>query len=315
MVGVRKYYTVIKMLFDTLKPMLLSMKSDAFDADDWVFEPKLDGWRIILHKDGNRIEAFTRHGRNVTAQFPELQELTENITAASAILDCEGVCVRDGRSIFDDFQYRGRLTNSHKIEAARVTHPTTFVAFDVLYLDGFDLTTKPLLERKEHLHRTIIPSSSITPIMFVERNGVQLKKKTEQLDWEGIVAKKIDSNYKLDTRSSNWLKIKNWHQINAVILGYTFEPQFGLIVGLHFHNISNKPVATVHFGINADERAAFLSVAKQIHTVKDRHAQWIEPVLCCRVQYLERTERHNLRNVSFKGFILDKSPDECVWVS
>lgn len=98
-----------------------------------------------------------------------------------------------------------------------------------------------------------------------------------------------------------------------VILGYRLQPRFGIIVGLHFPTMDNKPVATVEFGFSLDERVAFLAVVRQIHTVKDKHAQWVEPVLCARVQYLERTAFHNLRIVSFKGFLPGKNPDECRW--
>jgi len=78
----------------------------------------------------------------------------------------------------------------------------------------------------------------------------------------------------------------------------------------------NKPIAVVEYGLSPEEKQAFLRIAKQIHTAKDRNGiQWIEPHLCCRVQYLERTENHNLRIVTFKGFIFDKKPESCLWVS
>jgi bifunctional non-homologous end joining protein LigD len=115
------------------------------------------------------------------------------------------------------------------------------------------------------------------------------------------------------TRSADWLKMKNWKESDTVILGYRLQPRFGLIVGLHFPTVDNKSVATVEYGMSPDERAAFLAVVKQIHTVKDKHAQWVEPVLCCRVQYLERTDNYNLHMVSLKGFVPGKNPAECGW--
>jgi len=90
---------------------------------------------------------------------------------------------------------------------------------------------------------------------------------------------------------------------------------FALIVGLQFPTASNKPVATVEFGFKPKEKRAFLEIAKQIHTAKDKRTQWIEPRLCCRIQFLERTDNHHLRMTSFKSFLFDKKADECLWVS
>ncbi|WP_258110093.1 DNA ligase [Alicyclobacillus sp. SP_1] len=303
------------MIFTSIEPMLLTMRYEAFDDENYIFEPKWDGWRILIHKQGGRIEAYTRQGNCVTRKFPELEAVRDSIKAESAILDCEGVCIRDGRSVFDDFAYRGRLTQSHKIQRAMSTHPATFVAFDVLYANGDVLTNKALMERKDVLHSIVEPSDQLTSTPFFEGNGIALKAETERRNWEGIVAKRRDSLYEPGVRSADWIKIKNWKQLDTVILGYRTEPQFGLVVGLHFPTMTNKPVAVVEYGMSQDQKKAFLMVAKGIQTEFDSGVQWIEPRLCCRVQYLERTERHQLRTVSFKGFQFNKDPKECRWVS
>ncbi|SFU94855.1 hypothetical protein [Alicyclobacillus macrosporangiidus] len=302
------------MLFTPINPMLPNMHMEAFDDPNYIFEPKWDGWRILLHKQGDRVEGFTRNGRIVTDRFPELREVASAIRAYSAVLDCEGICLRDGRSVFDDFQYRGRIQDPRRIHRAMQTHPVTFVAFDVLYTDRSHMN-EPLLYRKQRLFDLVQSSHILTPTMFVDGAGIKMKRLTEQRNWEGIVAKRKDSLYIPDTRTTNWLKIKNWKEIDAVILGYRREPQFGLVVGLHFPTVRNKPVAVVEYGFKAEEKTAFLEVAKEIHTAKDRDVQWIAPVLCCKIQYLERTERHHLRTVAFRGFVPGKDPAECRWIS
>ncbi|GMA62060.1 DNA ligase [Alicyclobacillus fastidiosus] len=249
------------MLFTPIKPMLLTLKSEAFDDERYIFEPKWDGWRILIHKQGDRVEAFTKNGGNVTAKFPELEMVRHAIKVDTAILDCEGVCIRNGRSIFDDFQFRGRIPDKHRISQAVSTHPVTFVAFDVLY-DGQDRTGLPLSERKRILTDTIDPSDVIVPTMGVRGDGIRLKKGTEAWGWEGIVAKQLDSKYTMDTRSTQWIKVKNWREIDTVILGYRLNPQFGLIVGLNFPTVQNKRVATVELGFKPEERQAFLGIAK-----------------------------------------------------
>lgn len=303
------------MQFTSIQPMLLTMRYEAFDDENYIFEPKWDGWRILIHKQGDRIEAYTRRGNCVTRRFPELEAVRDAINAESAILDCEGVCIRDGRSVFDDFVHRGRLTQPQKIQRALSTHPVTFVAFNVLYADGDVLTPKPLLARKDVLKSIVKRSDQLIATPYFEGNGIALKAETERRNWEGIVAKRADSVYQPGVRSEKWIKVKNWKQIDTVILGYRTETQFGLVVGLHFPTITNKPVAVVEYGMSPDEKMVFLMVAKDIHTDQRKGVQWIEPRLCCRVQYLEYTENHHLRTVSFREFQFNKDPNECRWVS
>ena len=88
-----------------------------------------------------------------------------------------------------------------------------------------------------------------------------------------------------------------------------------MVVGLNFPTVRNKPVAVVEFGFKPEKKIASREIAKQIHTKRNRNTQWIEPHLCYRIQYLERTERHNLRIASFKGFLPGKNPSECKWAS
>lgn len=301
------------MLFTPIKPMLVTMGKQPFDDENFIFEPKWDGWRILLHKQGDRLEAYTRKGNIVTHKFPELKQITSSIKAHTAILDCEGICMRDGRPVFDDFAYRGRLTNNQSIDKAQYSHPATFVVFDVLYTDRSHIN-EFLLQRKQRLYEIVDKNSIIVPTTYVEANGKALSALTVERDLEGIVAKRKDSKYLPDTRTESWLKIKNFKTIDAVILGYRTDPHFALVIGLHFRTVSNKPVGVVEFGFNPEDKQAFLKIAQQIHTANDKKTQWIEPRLCCRIQYLERTDNHQLRHVSFKGFLLDKHPEDCKWV-
>lgn len=225
------------MLFQPLKPMLLTMRREAFNSTDFLFEPKWDGYRMLIHKQGDRIEAYTRNGTRMTERFPELAQVVSSIRAHSAILDCEGVCMRDGRSVFDDFQHRGRLSNQQKIEVAVKTHPVTFVAFDVLYTDQ-DHTQQPLTERKKLLYSIVESSGVLMPTLHMDGSWIALKRLTEDRGCEGIVAKRKDSRYHFGIQSTEWIKIKNWRTIDTVILGYRTDPQFALVAGLHFRNVS-----------------------------------------------------------------------------
>ncbi|WP_246066829.1 ATP-dependent DNA ligase [Paenibacillus koleovorans] len=302
------------MLFTPLKPMLPVMGRQAFDDDRFLFEPKWDGGRILLHKDGARLEAYTRFGQSVTWQFPELREVGVSIHERQAVLDCEGICLRDGRAVFDDFAQRLRLQKQWKIDAAAGRHHATFVVLDVLY-SGDERLNEPLHSRKERLAQLIEPSRFLMPTMFARGQGLALHTLSVAQEMEGIVAKRLDSVYRLDRRSEDWIKIKNTKTIDAVILGYRTEPRFGLVVGLHFRSMRNKPVAVVEDGISEEERAAFLRLVRPLHTQVDEstRTQYIESVLCCRIQYRDRTDMHQLRLTTFVKFLPDKKPEECWW--
>jgi len=297
------------MLFTPIKPMLLQTGNEVIDDSNWIYDIKWDGWRILIHKEGERIEAFTRHGNNVTAKFPELQEVGHSIREHTAIIDCEGVVLRENVSNFDDFAYRGRLTDKYKIEQACHTHPATFIAFDVLSTDQLQ-TNKPLIERKKLLSSIIDPCNSLQVTPSVEGNGSHIFQLTKEWNMEGIVGKKRDSTYQINHRSNDWLKYKHFKMTETIILGYIEKP-FSMLVGTKSKNGYNKVVANLEFGFKPEEKIAFKKIASQIIINKDRSGVvWIEPRLCCHVQYLERTENGLLRIASFKGFSLDKNPEE-----
>lgn len=294
------------MLFTPIKPMLLQMgnNTEIMDNPEWIYDIKWDGWRILLHKQGDRVEAYTRHGNNVTAKFPELQDIGRSINEHTAIIDCEGVVLRNGISVFDDFAYRGRLSNKDKIKEASVTHPSTFIAFDVLATDKSHMN-EPLVDRKERLASIIEPSSKLLITPSVVGNGNDVFRLTKERNMEGIVGKRSNSTYKTNHRSNEWLKYKHFKIADVVILGYKENP-FTMLVGKQLSNGKYKPLANVEFGFKTEEKTAFRAIAKQIVTKVERDMVWLEPRLHCRVQYLERTASGSLRIVSFKGFNLDK---------
>lgn len=294
------------MLFSPINPMLLHMGQEIINDNDWIYDIKWDGWRILLHKQGNRIEAFTRHGNNVTARFPELKEVGQSIKAHTAILDAEGVVLRDGNSVFEDFTYRGKLSNIEKIEQATKTHPATFIAFDVLATNKLHIK-EPLIERKKCLSSIIEPSNSLLITPSIEGNGSHIFQLTKEKNMEGIVGKRRDSIYRINHRSYDWLKYKHFKIYkNATILGYKENP-FAMLVGTQLKNGKYKILANVEFGFKPEEKTAFRQIAKQIITKKDHNITWLEPRLYCKVQYLDRTSSGLLRTVSFKGFSFNKS--------
>jgi bifunctional non-homologous end joining protein LigD len=301
------------MLFTPIKPMIVSIGKEILDDNAVIAEPKWDGWRILIHKQGQRIDAYTRNGNIVTNKFPELREAVSAIRSDSAVLDCEGVCIRGGRPNFDDFSFRGRLINSIRIKRAVMTHPATFVAFDVLFTDISHLN-EPLIQRKERLNEIVIDSPVLIKTMFVDGQVKALFALTKERNMEGIVTKRKDSKYYMGATSPDWFKYKHFKTVDVFVLGYKTDP-FALVVGLNFRTVKNKPVGVVEFGFKPSDKKTFLALARQLHTVKDKKTNWIVPMICCRIEYLERTDMHQLRTTIFRGFLPGKKPEECVWMS
>jgi len=288
--------------------MLLSTGNEIMDDQSWLYDIKWDGWRILLHKEGNKMEAFTRHGNVVTNKFPELLEVAKQIRSHSAILDCEGVVLKNGIPSFEDFAYRGSLTDTVKIQKALKEKPATFIAFDLLTSTHSHIQ-EPLIDRKNRLHEIVTPSNSLINTPYIIGEGNHLFQLTKERKMEGIVGKRTDSAYEINTRTNNWLKFKHFKYINAVIMGYKENP-FTLIVGVYVSN-KLKPVASLEFGIKPEEKEAFRKIAPSLIQFERQGIKWLDIALCCTVQYLDKTERDHLRIASFKGFQFKVSPDDC----
>ncbi|MFF0828734.1 DNA ligase [Brevibacillus sp. NPDC003359] len=305
------------MLFDPLKPMLLSNQKVtpiSLSSQELLFEPKYDGYRLLLHKNNDQVRIFTRHGNEISDRLPDIVEAAKaNIRAQSVILDCEGVCFNPNlhRPDFSLFDKRAKLTKRDKIQIAARMNPSTLVPFDLIMLDGESLTSTSMLNRKQRLSEIITPSNSLIPTEYTVGNGNQLFEWTLKRGWEGIVVKHVDSKYHLNSRPTNlpeaWVKWKHTKIETVSILGYQCNP-FGLLIGTTTGPIDLiQPAALVQFGFKPKEKQEFLKIASHLHTLKKKNVQMIEPVIRCKVEYLEKTEKGMLRTCTFRGFVKDVS--------
>jgi bifunctional non-homologous end joining protein LigD len=178
-------------------PMRLLRIPEPFNHRDFIFEPKLDGFRAIAHARGHRCELVSRNGHTFK-QWPQLaEEIAHAVRAHSAVLDGEICCLEaDGRTHFNKLLFRREWPY--------------FYAFDVLDIGGEDLRALPLLERKRRLLR-IMPSVECRLLYLdhLQRRGCDLFRAACQRDLEGIVGKWATGTYRTDGRATSWLKIKN----------------------------------------------------------------------------------------------------------
>jgi bifunctional non-homologous end joining protein LigD len=186
------------MFLRNLRPIRLSRRAEPFDSDQHIFELKIDGFRALLHIEAGQGQLISRNG-NVFRGFADLAAwIAEHLPVESPVLDGEIDCVDDaGPSVFRDLLFRRRQC--------------VFIAFDLLFLNGRDLRTLPLIERKRALKKLLRRKRSrILYLDHIENDGRLLFEQIVAMDLEGIVCKRKDSPYKVTEEPSRyWIKVKN----------------------------------------------------------------------------------------------------------
>jgi bifunctional non-homologous end joining protein LigD len=165
----------------------------------WFYEPKLDGCRVLLGKDGDTVQVRLRGGGLVQRMLPEVVEALRRLRAGHVVLDGELVVLDErGQTDFDAACARLR---------SLVGPPVTVFVFDILALDGDDLRPRPLHERKRLLHRVIRPGSGcVQPVHVVDGHPDRLVESAKELGLEGVVAKYRGAPYQ-GGRTSLWQKL------------------------------------------------------------------------------------------------------------
>jgi bifunctional non-homologous end joining protein LigD len=205
----------------SIKPMLAESADEAFTRDGWLFELKLDGYRLIAGKEHGDAKLLTRNGNDYTEVFPEIARAIKALPLDNFILDGEVVCLdAEGIPRFSRLQQRGRLSNPVDIKRAAVELPATYYAFDLLAADGFDLRSLPLLRRKQFLTDVVPTLGPVRLLDHIERDGEAFLVAVARMGLEGIIAKRGDAPYRAG-RTDKWIKIKTERTTDFVIVGYT----------------------------------------------------------------------------------------------
>lgn len=209
-----------------LSPMLAEVGEAAFRHPDWLFEPKLDGYRVLAFLDAGRVTLRSRNGLDLTPAFPSVAaelagQAVPGMIPPDMILDGEIVALdAAGRPSFEALQGRAQLKTPREIEAAERTTPALFYCFDLLYFAGLDLRQAPYDQRRRWLGQCLLTSPHVR-LVHVEADGLALWPAALAMGFEGVVAKRRDSRYEAGRRSAAWLKIKSTRSAEFVIGGYT----------------------------------------------------------------------------------------------
>ncbi|WP_082434154.1 non-homologous end-joining DNA ligase [Devosia sp. A16] len=299
-------------------PQLATLERRVPTGDNWLFEMKLDGYRMQAAIAGDQVRLYTRKGHDWTRQFGYVAPALSRLTKGTALIDGE-LCAIDehGRT---NFTLLKNSLDGHK--------PVVFYAFDLLEQDGEDLAPLPQLERKARLEALLSDLPDDAPIAYSDHivgDGEAVFRAMCEGGHEGVIAKAINARYYGGDRSTAWQKIKCVQRQEFVVIGWR-PPEYGVDnvrglflatyedgklvyrggVGTGFTDKLRRDVWEVLQLIRTDERPPVVGMPR----TEMRVARWVEPRLLAEVEYTEITPDGLIRHPSFKGLREDKPASE-----
>ena len=321
----------------SVSAMLAEPAEKAFTRDGWLFELKLDGYRLIASKTGAQVLLLTRNGNDYTAVFPEIARAVKALPFTDCIIDGE-VVVMDaaGKPSFARLQQRGRMSNPLDIKRAAVELPAEFFVFDFLAFEDFDLRPLPLATRKALLLANFPKLGAVRVLDHIEREGEAMLASVSAMGLEGIIAKRADSKY-TGGRTDAWLKIKTERTGDFVIVGFTegkgSRAHFGALqladmvggtlcyAGRAGTGFDDKLLGEIKALLDPILRADAPCMGPAIEPGAEplpsdaipetKTTTWVEPRYVCEVRFTEWTPDGFLRHPTFLRMRSDKEPRDC----
>lgn len=299
-----------------VSPMLCTLVKEAFSGDDWLFEIKWDGYRLISRVQKNKVEMLSRSGLDYTSKYPPLAKALKQLKH-DVILDGEAVVFnQEGKPDFDSLQ----LYNGHDT-------PITYCAFDILWIDGYDLMDMPLVERKEIL-QTLLSGNQVIRYSEHFDDGLALYHQMQQLNLEGMVAKKRNSEYQPGNRGRDWVKIPTRKRQEFVIGGWAESDKARSFRSLLFGAYNAKGefewIGRSGGGYKEKEMPGILKQLKAIEIeespfvnrvldTKGAISHWVKPQLVANFEFATWTKTGRIRKpATFLGFRKDKKAKDVV---
>jgi bifunctional non-homologous end joining protein LigD len=306
---------------ETLAPMLAMTGEAARSDPDWLFEPKLDGYRVIAFVAGTGVRLQSRRGIDLTAQFPEIVAKLAALGGDHLILDGEIVALGpDGRPSFNALQNRAQRRGEADIADAQRQTPAVLVCFDLLHFAGVNLRPAPYAERRRWLSQCLLPSAHIQ-LIHAGKDAEALYAAAIASGYEGVVAKRLDSVYQPGQRVAAWRKVRPVRSAEFVIGGCTTgkgarEPLGALLLG-YWEDGSLKYAGHVGSGLDDAAVSELTQRTRQLKAKRSPFAQkppihrpttWLEPRLVAEVNFVGWTPAGLLRAPVFARLRDDVPP-------
>jgi bifunctional non-homologous end joining protein LigD len=309
-----------------LRPMFACPGKLPRDEAAFAYELKWDGVRALAYCEPGRVRLESRNLRDVSSQYPEVtRALREAVGAREALIDGEVVAFDDGgRPDFQRLQRRMHLASDSAVRRRMVDTPATYIAFDVLHLDGRSLLDLAYTERREALDGLALECARLQSPSHHLGDGRALLALTRERGLEGLVAKRLESTYQPGRRSRDWIKVKNVRTTELVVAGW-MPGQGGragrigaLLVGYWDDEGQLRYAGRVGTGFTErtldDLERVLAPLARDTSPFAGRQppkeARFVEPKLVAEVEFNEWTQAGTLRAPSFKGLRDDIDPAE-----
>jgi bifunctional non-homologous end joining protein LigD len=311
---------------ETLVPMLATLVNETFDDPGWEYEVKWDGYRAVAYLNKGEVEVKSRNKKSFNEKFYPVYDGLKSWNI-NAVLDGEIVVIKEnGQSDFNALQNWRSEADGQLI----------YYVFDVLWLDGKDLTGLPLHERKTILQSIVTEESPVKLGYSIASEGTAFFEAAKGMGLEGIIAKRSDSTYLPGIRTKDWLKIKINKRQEVIIAGYTLnagtsKPFSSLLLGAYENGVLQY-VGKVGTGFKDKQQREMLALFKPLVTDKSpfnavpdynkpsrfrpnppkADATWLKPELVCEISFAEITPDGVFRHPSFEGMREDKAAKEVV---
>ena len=302
--------------------MLATLSDRTPTGAGWVYEPKLDGVRVLAYVTGGAVRLFSRNRKQVEGGYPELVEALTAAVRGDAVLDGEIVAPDPvtGLSSFARLQQRMHLRDVER--AARTGVSVELYLFDCLFYEGIDLTGLPLLDRKKVLRDVVGYDGPIRFTRHRSTGSAAMYREACARGAEGILAKRSDAPY-VSGRSADWLKIKCVLEQEFVIGGYT-APQgarthLGALLVGYYDGGKLRYAGKVGTGYDRKMLKLLSGKLAPLHRrtspftsgpVPAGEVRWVTPKLVAQIGFGEWTEAGLLRHPRFVGLRDDKAPRE-----
>ena len=299
-----------------VEPMLATLTQRRFSDENWIYERKLDGERCLAFRQAGELRLLSRNQKNINHQYPELVGALQKQATQHFILDGEVVAFKGNVTSFSRLQDRMHIENPDEVLKTGVA--VYYYIFDLLYVEGYDVSAVSLRERKVLLKAALKFDDPLRYVIHRNQEGEAYFEDACQKGWEGIVAKDARSPYE-HSRSNKWLKFKCLNQQEFVIGGYTV-PQgsrigFGALLLGYYHDNDLQYAGKVGTGFNdntlkrlSDRLADLVQDASPFSEddLPTEGVHWVKPKLVAEIGFEEWTEYGKLRQPRYLGLRQDK---------